>query len=90
MEWTSSSVLVDTAREGVSREAPGPRTTIIDATPALSTVIAPQEAMLRPPNTRDKLRSFIACAGFVCFIPLFGGAVIGKSWEARDLEARRR
>jgi hypothetical protein len=28
------------------------------------------------PNTGDKLRSSIACAGFVCFIPLFGGVVI--------------
>jgi len=27
-----------------------------------------------PPNTGDKLRSSIACAGFVCFIPLFGGS----------------
>jgi hypothetical protein len=27
-------------------------------------------------NTGDKLRSSIACAGFVCFIPLFGGAVV--------------
>jgi hypothetical protein len=26
------------------------------------------------PNTGDKLRSSIACAGFVCFIPLFGGS----------------
>jgi hypothetical protein len=30
----------------------------------------------RPHNTGDKLRSSIACAGFVCFIPLFGGAAI--------------
>ena len=28
-----------------------------------------------PSNTGDKLRSSIACAGFVCFIPLFGGLV---------------
>ena len=28
-----------------------------------------------PHNTGDKLRSSIACAGFVCFIPLFGGLV---------------
>jgi len=27
------------------------------------------------PNTGDKLRSSIACAGFVCFIPLFDGPV---------------
>jgi hypothetical protein len=26
------------------------------------------------PNTGDKLRSSIACAGFVCFIHLFDGA----------------
>jgi len=29
----------------------------------------------RPDNTGDKLRSSIACAGFVCFIPLFDGTV---------------
>jgi hypothetical protein len=29
-----------------------------------------------PPNTGDKLRSSIACAGFVCFIPLFDCLVI--------------
>src|SRR6187402_105175 len=29
-----------------------------------------------PSNTGDKLRSSIACAGFVCFIPLFDGAAI--------------
>ena len=28
-----------------------------------------------PHNTGDKLRSSIACAGFVCFIPLFGRTV---------------
>ena len=28
-----------------------------------------------PSNTGDKLRSSIACAGFVCFIPLFDGLV---------------
>ena len=27
-------------------------------------------------NTGDKLRSSIACAGFVCFIPLFGRVAI--------------
>ena len=27
------------------------------------------------PNTGDKLRSSIACAGFVCFIPLFDDVV---------------
>jgi len=27
-------------------------------------------------NTGDKLRSSIACAGFVCFIPLFDAAEI--------------
>ena len=29
-----------------------------------------------PPNTGDKLRSSIACGGFVCFIPLFDGVVL--------------
>ena len=28
------------------------------------------------PNTGDKLRSSIACAGFVCFIPLFGSLAL--------------
>jgi len=36
-----------------------------------------------PPNTGDKLRSSIACAGFVCFIPLFGGpAAFGHAWRS--------
>jgi hypothetical protein len=30
------------------------------------------KASSSPQNTGDKLRSSIACAGFVCFIPLFG------------------
>ena len=40
-------------------------------------VIAPPSLAhsLRPHNTGDKLRSSIACAGFVCFIPLFDGPV---------------
>jgi hypothetical protein len=37
--------------------------------------VRPRRSPARPPNTGDKLRSSIACAGFVCFIPLFGGAV---------------
>jgi hypothetical protein len=34
--------------------------------------LAPRSTSSRP-NTGDKLRSSIACAGFVCFIPLFDG-----------------
>jgi hypothetical protein len=30
---------------------------------------------LGQPNTGDELRRSIACAGFVCFIPLFDGLV---------------
>jgi hypothetical protein len=56
-----------------------------------------------PPNTGDKLRSSIACAGFVCFIPLFGrpaptrclGTALkrGRLWLSRlhldDTDTRR-
>jgi hypothetical protein len=38
------------------------------------------------PNTGDKPRSSIACAGFVCFIPLFPGSVIPS--EILWLQAR--
>jgi hypothetical protein len=34
-----------------------------------------RRGVTRPHNTGDKLRSSIACAGFVCFIPLLGGFV---------------
>jgi hypothetical protein len=38
------------------------------------------------PNTRDKLRSSIACAGFVSFIPLFDGLLI---WTASEIHRLR-
>jgi len=36
------------------------------------------------PNTGDKLRSSIACAGFVCCIPLFGGSLAPEGCDSRS------
>ena len=62
--------------KGVTADSTGHfemRTNRVDLPGSASIAVPYRRSRNCRPNTGDKLRSSIACAGFVCFIPLFGG-----------------